>query len=64
MEKSTRKLVKKQLALLKLLLSKPPQNILVKKQVISDARNYLNALPTSYLYYSIAKDFSLMPNKK
>lgn len=49
--------LKKQLALLKLLLSKPPQNILVKKQVISDARNYLNALPTSYLYYSIAKDF-------
>ncbi|KTD71306.1 type IVB secretion system protein IcmF [Legionella tucsonensis] len=52
----------KQLALLKLLLSKPPQNITVKPQVISDARNYLNALPTSYLYYSIAKEF--LPNAK
>ncbi|MCW8444857.1 type IVB secretion system protein IcmF [Fluoribacter gormanii] len=49
--------LKKQLALLKLLLSKPPKNITVKQQVISDARNYLNALPTSYLYYSIAKEF-------
>ncbi|CAM2843204.1 IcmF [Legionella steigerwaltii] len=48
--------LKKQLALLKLLLSKPPKNITVKPQVISDARNYLNALPSSYLYYSIAKE--------
>lgn len=46
----------KQLSLLKRLLSKPPQNIQVKQQIISDARNYLNALPTSYLYYSIAKE--------
>ncbi|KTD68443.1 IcmF [Legionella steelei] len=49
--------LKKQLALLKLLLSKPPKNIIVKQQIISDARNYLNALPSSYLYYSIAKEF-------
>ncbi|WP_392538790.1 type IVB secretion system protein IcmF [Legionella sp. 227] len=48
---------KKQMALLKLLLSKPPKNITVKQQVITDARNYLNALPSSYLYYSIAKEF-------
>lgn len=51
---------RKQFALLKQTLSKPLQNILIKQQVISDARNYLNALPTSYLYYSIAKEsFSL-----
>ncbi|KTC92449.1 type IVB secretion system protein IcmF [Fluoribacter dumoffii] len=54
--------VKKQLALLKLLLSKPPKNIVVKPQIISDARNYLNALPSSYLYYSIAKE--LFPTAK
>ncbi|MGL5741472.1 MAG: type IVB secretion system protein IcmF [Legionella sp.] len=48
--------VNKQLALLKLLLSKPPKNLTIKQQTISDARNYLNALPTGYLYYSIAKE--------
>jgi intracellular multiplication protein IcmF len=48
--------VKKQLALLRRLLNKAPKNIIIKQQVISDARNYLNALPTSYLYYSIAKE--------
>lgn len=48
--------LKKQLALLKQSLSKPPKEILMKQQVVSDARNYLNALPTSYLYYSIAKE--------
>ncbi|WBV70205.1 hypothetical protein PGH46_17880 [Legionella pneumophila] len=47
----------KQLALLKQTLSNPPQNIPIKSQIISDARNYLNALPTSYLYYSIAKEY-------
>ncbi|WP_115708470.1 type IVB secretion system protein IcmF [Legionella sainthelensi] len=48
--------LKKHLTLLKRLLNKPPKNIIVKQQVITDARNYLNALPTSYLYYSIAKE--------
>lgn len=47
---------KKQLAFLKQILSKPLQKIQTKKLIISDARNYLNALPTSYLYYSIAKE--------
>lgn len=47
---------KNQLILLKNILSKPLQNIQPKQQIISDARNYLNALPTSYLYYSIAKE--------
>lgn len=53
----TKTAANKQLALLKNLLNKPPKNIILKQQVISDARNYLNALPTSYLYYSIAKEF-------
>ncbi|HAT8178642.1 TPA: type VI secretion protein IcmF [Legionella pneumophila] len=47
----------KQLALLKQTLNSPPQNMPIKSQIISDARNYLNALPTSYLYYSIAKEY-------
>jgi len=49
--------LQKQLALLKNIMSKPPKNITVKQQVISDTRNYLNALPTNYLYYSLAKEF-------
>jgi len=48
---------KKQLALLKHILKTPPQHIPVKQQVVTDARNYLNALPTSYLYYSLAKEY-------
>ncbi len=47
---------KKQLALLKHTLNKPLEGIAIKQQVITDARNYLNALPTSYLYYSLAKE--------
>lgn len=46
----------KQLALLQNTLNKPLNNLAIKPQIISDARNYLNALPTSYLYYSIAKE--------
>lgn len=55
---------KKQLSLLKDTLSKPIEGITVKQQVISDARNYLNALPTSYLYYSIAKEAFPTTNEK
>ncbi len=47
----------KQLALLAQTFSKPVHNAPIKTQVISDARNYLNALPTSYLYYSLAKEY-------
>lgn len=50
-----KQVMEKQLALLQQLLSKPPQKILIKQQIINDARNYLNALPASYFYYSIAK---------
>lgn len=47
---------RKQWALLKSTLSQPLRHMQTKQQVISDARNYLNALPTSYLFYSIAKE--------
>ncbi|BCA94139.1 type VI secretion protein IcmF [Legionella antarctica] len=53
-----------QLTLLTHALSKPLQGVLVKQQIISDARNYLNALPTSYLYYSIAKEFFPLNKQK
>lgn len=46
----------KQIALLKHTLSKPLHQIAIKEQIVSDARNYLNALPTSYFYYSLAKE--------
>lgn len=48
--------MKKQLALLKQSVNKPLKEMLIKQQIVSDARNYLNALPSSYLYYSIAKE--------
>jgi type VI protein secretion system component VasK len=44
------------LALLKSTITKPVHHLQTKQQIISDARNYLNALPTSYLFYSIAKE--------
>lgn len=47
----------KKLALLNHLLEKPIQNIQLKQQLITDTRNYLNALPPSYLFYSLAKDY-------
>lgn len=46
-----------QLALLNNVLSKPLQGLPINQQTISDARNYLNALPTSYLFYSLAKEY-------
>lgn len=48
--------LKKQLTLLKRSLNQPLHNIPVKQQIISDARNYLNALPSTYLFYSLAKE--------
>jgi intracellular multiplication protein IcmF len=56
--------LKKQLALLKQTLNKPPKELLIKQQVVSDVRNYLNALPTSYLYYSLAKELFPSLTKK
>lgn len=45
-----------QVALLHNVLKQPFQAITVNQQYIVDARNYLNALPATYLYYSLAKD--------
>lgn len=45
-----------ELVLLKQTLTKPIAASALKEQLISDTRNYLNALPTSYLYYSLAKE--------
>lgn len=56
------KLLRKKMTLLDKALSRPFHHIATKPQVISDARNYLNALPGSYLYYSLAKE--LFPNQK
>lgn len=52
-------LLEKKLALLKQTLKQPLQPITINRQIISDVRNYLNALPASYLFYTLAKaDFS------
>lgn len=48
---------KKKVALLNHLIEKPLKDVQLKQQVITDTRNYLNALPPSYLYYSLAKDY-------
>lgn len=48
--------VEKRLALLKRILQQPFQAVAINRQIVSDVRNYLNALPASYLYYSLAKN--------
>ncbi|MDP3706063.1 MAG: type IVB secretion system protein IcmF [Legionellaceae bacterium] len=45
----------KKLALLTQILHKSLNKFTINKQIVTDARNFLNALPTSYLYYSLAK---------
>ncbi|MDF1756975.1 MAG: type IVB secretion system protein IcmF [Legionellaceae bacterium] len=47
--------LKKKLSLLTDILHNPATSIKINKQIVTDARNYLNALPTSYLYYTLAK---------
>ncbi len=46
----------KKLSLLKQSLGQPIQPIAINQQIVTDVRNYLNALPPSYLYYSLARD--------
>ena len=55
-QKEANKNNQNQLTLLASTLSKPILNAPIKQQVIEDTRNYLNALPSSYLYYSLAKE--------
>ena len=50
------------LALLKEALRQPLQAVAINRQIVSDVRNYLNALPASYLYYTLAK--SNFPDEK
>ena len=51
----------KKIALLNQVLQRPYQAIAINQQIVSDVRNYLNALPASYLYYTIAKSY--FPNE-
>ncbi|WP_419420344.1 type IVB secretion system protein IcmF [Legionella sp. D16C41] len=43
--------------LLKKALKQPFQPLPINHQLVTDIRNYLNALPATYLYYSLAKSY-------
>lgn len=45
----------RQITLLANALKQPLQPLVINRQIVSDARNYLNALPAPYLYYSLVK---------
>lgn len=45
-----------QLLLLKKALKEPFQPITINQELVRDTRNYLNALPSAYLYYTLAKE--------
>ncbi|PJE09662.1 type IVB secretion system protein IcmF [Legionella sp.] len=59
---SQQKNIDKQLVLLKNALKQPIQSLVINRQLVSDVRNYLNALPATYLYYSLAKNH--LPQEK
>lgn len=42
--------------LLKQAFEHPLANFPIKNQLVTDARNYLNALPTGYLFYTLARE--------
>ncbi|GGI89869.1 type IVB secretion system protein IcmF [Legionella impletisoli] len=46
----------KKIALLQQILREPMQPFAINPQFVSDTRNYLNALPASYLFYSLTKE--------
>ncbi|KTC86341.1 type IVB secretion system protein IcmF [Legionella brunensis] len=46
----------KKLTLLQHALRQPMQPVAINRQLVSDVRNYLNALPATYLYYTLAKN--------
>ena len=45
-----------QLSLLKNILENKKKSIIINQQTVREMRNYLNALPAGYLYYSLAKE--------
>ncbi len=47
---------KNQRTLLEKTLAKPDQPFAINQQLVRDNRNYLNALPAGYLYYSLFKE--------
>lgn len=47
----------KKQTLLNKLLQNPLPPAIASQQLVSDTRNYLNALPAAYLYYSLAKNY-------
>lgn len=47
--------VNQKLSLLKQILQDKGYQIVINQQIVTDARNYLNALPANYLLYSLAK---------
>ena len=54
-ETSSQNNLPKKLALLKNALRQPMQALAINQRIVTDARNYLNAFPATYLYYSLAK---------
>jgi intracellular multiplication protein IcmF len=47
---------KEKIQLLQQVLRQPFQSMSINHQIVSDVRNYLNALPANYLYYTLAKN--------
>lgn len=47
--------ITRKISLLKQVLQDKTHQIVVNQQIVTDVRNYLNALPAGYLYYSLAK---------
>ena len=58
--KKSTPITEKKITLLHQLLHPSNHKIPLNKVIIQDARNYLNALPPEYLYYSLAKQY--LPN--
>jgi intracellular multiplication protein IcmF len=54
-QNTSEQVMQKKMALLKQVLKQPLQPIAINQQIVNDVRNYLNALPVSYLYYTLAK---------
>ena len=50
-------IIEKKLVLLSQVIQQPLQPIAINQQIVSDVRNYLNALPPNYLYYTLAKSY-------